>query len=189
MTLAKTSFSTPTAQLANTGTGWFLSMLLWDSSKFQVNITHRFLESGHSYSEVDSMHGRIERESRHKDIFTLSEWLDVMNAKQSGESYRLNLLRNQDVMNLHDLVDRTNWDRNLHNNIVKWSKVREVLWCFEKPNSTFYLYGFEEKPEEIQISLKDKSKLTLQNFAPPKAYAKKHPLQQKKLEDLRWLCD
>jgi len=57
---------------------------LWASSKFQVNIMHRFRKSGHRYSEVDSIHDRIEQESCHKDLFALPEWLDViMKAKQS----------------------------------------------------------------------------------------------------------
>ena len=76
------------------------------TAKFKIKITHRCLESGHSYSEVDAMHARIEKEAKGKHIFSQAEWYAlIQSTKQEDEQYRLYPIRTEEVMNFHSLVD------------------------------------------------------------------------------------
>ena len=166
------------------------SVYLMASAKFQINITHRFLESGHSYTEADSMHARIEREALHKSLYSQAEWVaHIKNAKQEGEMYKVNIVRNQDVMDLKYLVNRQCWDKDVHGKTVRWTQVREISCRFTEPNQVFLRYDFNEVPKKLIISMKDKSELDMLNFVPPKAYSKRFPLSEEKVQDLKWLCE
>ena len=41
-------------------------------------IEQKFLESGHSYMEADSMHSAIEEKKKHIDVFSVHHWVNVM---------------------------------------------------------------------------------------------------------------
>ncbi|KAK3907359.1 UDP-N-acetylglucosamine--N-acetylmuramyl-(pentapeptide) pyrophosphoryl-undecaprenol N-acetylglucosamine transferase [Frankliniella fusca] len=84
------------------------SMYVHASIKYNIKITHRFVESGHSYSEADGMHGRIETEAKIKqEIFTPEEWTDLIKtAKQDKKPYIVNSVKNEEWLNLHVLVDK-----------------------------------------------------------------------------------
>ena len=60
------------------------------SKKFSMKITHRFLKSGHSYSEARSMHARIEKKETLKDIFGPEECFTLIKEyKQNGKSNKV----------------------------------------------------------------------------------------------------
>lgn len=54
------------------------SMYLLAAKKFNVNITHRFLEVGHTQNSGDSMHSAIERVSKNQNVYTQKRWADLM---------------------------------------------------------------------------------------------------------------
>jgi len=50
----------------------------------------KFMESGHSYLEADSMHSTIERAKKHKKIYTTQEWsLLLQTARQKLRPYNV----------------------------------------------------------------------------------------------------
>ncbi|KAK3929732.1 Nuclear receptor coactivator 3 [Frankliniella fusca] len=165
------------------------SMYMLAAAKSKHKITHRFLESGHSFSEADSMHARIENEALRKEIFTPEEWMALIEgAKQEGKKYIINKLKNENVSDLHFLVDRQNWDRNTNNEQVLWSKVREVVVDWKSPNTILYRYGFSELLKTVVVKMKDGSEMDLSMFVPPQAYQSRFPLTTKKKNDLKFLC-
>lgn len=113
----------PTGQNRNR---MIFSMELYAAVRYQVKITHRFLQSGHSYSDVDSMHARVEGESKHKHMYTPQQWEElILNAKKSGEEYKTTFLQTNEILNLHFFVDKESWDKDDNNRPILWSKVRE----------------------------------------------------------------
>jgi len=72
----KMSFSfysdAPTGQNRNR---MVFSLWLYAAVNYEVDIIYRFFESGHSFSEVDSMHGNIEKEAKIKKYSILISWL------------------------------------------------------------------------------------------------------------------
>ncbi|KAK3929672.1 Alanine racemase [Frankliniella fusca] len=167
----------------------FSIMYMLAAAKSKLKITHRFLESGHSFSEADSMHARIENEALRKEIFNPEEWMALIEgAKQEGKKYIINKLKNENVSDLHFLVDRQNWDRNTNNEQVLWSKVREVVVDWKSPNTILYRYGFSELLKTVVVKMKDCSEMDLSMFVPPQAYQSRFPLTTKKKNDLKFLC-
>jgi len=52
-------------------------------------IDHKFLESGDTQMEVDTMHAAIERTSRAANIFVPHDWQTIASvAKKTGKPYR-----------------------------------------------------------------------------------------------------
>ncbi|KAK3908523.1 Imidazolonepropionase [Frankliniella fusca] len=166
-----------------------ISLYLSTSAKFQVNITHRFLESGHSYSEADSMHARIEDEAKRvQEIFTPDEWINLIkNAKQSGKPYLVTTLKNEEVLDLHYLVDRRNWTGNSKAKIY-WSQVREVSVHRDQPNILCYKYKFSDECSKLKVTMKNGNMPDMSTFTFPFAYAGRFPLNKNKANDLKELC-
>ena len=75
-----------------------LIYLVHTEKRFQI-ITQNFLESGHTFMEVDSMHSAIESESKYREIFSMTEWANVFrNARRSKKSYEVHRLRYIDIL-------------------------------------------------------------------------------------------
>lgn len=60
-------------------------MYLHTSDRFKVNVSHRFLEKGHTQNEADSVHALIERTAKNKLIYIPDEWYTLVRwAKQNN---------------------------------------------------------------------------------------------------------
>ena len=69
-------------------------------------ITHHFFDRGHSQSEGDSVHARIENETKLKEIYTPNEWMMfVQNAKLTDPRYTVEELHTEEVMDFKKLVE------------------------------------------------------------------------------------
>lgn len=167
------------------------SMYVHASIKYNIKITHRYLESGHSYSEADSMHARIEDEAKIKqEIYTPEEWATLIkSAKQDDHPYIVNFLRNEEVLDLHTLVKIEDWDTDSKKNKVFWSKVREISTDSNFPNYIFYRYNFNDEPSKILIKLKQGGTMDHKTYRYPSAYTARFPLPQNKKTDIRKLMD
>ncbi|KAK3909610.1 UPF0303 protein [Frankliniella fusca] len=177
---------TPTGQNRNR---MIFSLYMYASGKYNVNIVHRFLESGHSYSEADSMHARIEDEAKRvQEIFSTDEWINfIKNAKQDGKPYIVSSLKNEEVLDLHYLVDRQNWTGNSKNKIY-WSQVREVAVNRDHPSTLYYRYNFRDEPSSVQVTMKTGALPDMTTFQFPSAYNGQFPFNKNKASDIRELC-
>lgn len=181
----------PTSQNRNR---MVFSMYLTAAAKFGIKITHRFLESGHSYSEADSMHALIEKEAKIiQEIFTPEEWADLMrNAKQEGPPYIVKHLKNKEVLDLHELPEKKeNWDTDLQRKKIMWSRVRELVFDGNTPNVNLFRYNFQDEMSKVHIKLKGGGETDRKNheFAP--AYNGLFPLPaltKKHLTELMKSC-
>ncbi|KAK3910886.1 Imidazolonepropionase [Frankliniella fusca] len=175
----------PTGQNRNR---MIFSLYLCASAKYHVNITHRFLESGHSYTEADSIHARIEEEAKRvQEIFTPDEWITLIkNAKQNGKSYLVSTLKNEEVLDLHYLVDRQNWSGQSKSKIY-WSQVREVSVHRDHPNILSYRYNFSDECSTLKVTMKQGQMPDMETFQFPLAYSGRFPLQKNKVNDLKEL--
>lgn len=77
-----------------------------------IKIRHCFLEPGHN--EGDSVHTRIEKAAKRKEIFDLVEWVQLIKtAKVEEPQYQVELLKRCDIKNFHDLVSKQNWEKDI----------------------------------------------------------------------------
>lgn len=87
--------------------------------KLQMNITHRFFETGHGQSEGDSMHSTIERELKHKVMYTPEQmYTIIMNAKVTGEKYAVKEMSQNDFYDMKELITNRNWVKY----VLRWSE-------------------------------------------------------------------
>lgn len=120
-------------------------LYIYAASKYNVTISHRFLEKGHTQNEGDSVHALIERKAENKIIYTPDEWrLLVRWAKSSGEPY---VVRNMSQENFFDfkshVVDKA-WSKNIEGHKVAWNNIREVMVNKSIPNQLLYKYDLND---------------------------------------------
>ena len=110
-------------------------------------ITHHFFVRGHSQSEGDSVHARIENETKLKEIYTPNEWMMcVQNAKLTDPRYTVEELHTEEVMDLKKLVEDVmiNYEKQNDGQQVKWTKIHSMEFRKESPGSIFYKYSINE---------------------------------------------
>lgn len=121
------------------------ALYVYCAKKYNIKITHRFFEVGHSQSEGDSMHGCIEKAKHKKIIYTPEQmYLIILNAKVEGK-YNMKEMQQSDFLDIKELTVGKNWARDTAGNKILWSKVKEVSASSSKPDSLLYRYDFESE--------------------------------------------
>lgn len=123
---------------------FIFALYIFASEKLQINITHRFFETGHGQSEGDSMHSTIERELKHKVVYTPDQmYVIIMNAKVTGEKYEVIEMSQSEFYDIKELIKNRNWSKDEQNQKVSWSKVMEVSEILHlRPQILQYKYDF-----------------------------------------------
>ncbi|CAH2100600.1 unnamed protein product [Euphydryas editha] len=126
------------------------ALYLFAATKFKLEITHSFFEPGHSQNEGDSMHACIERALKNKQIYTPDQLYGlVMNAKQTGEKYKLKEMRQTDFYNIKDLITGQNWLNDTKGKRIYWSKIKQIKVTYTNPHSLYYKYEYDEDFSEM----------------------------------------
>lgn len=91
------------------------ALMLYTVNKSQIQtIDMKFMESGHTYLEADSMHATIERARKHKKVYTTREWgLLIEMARKKPKPYVVKVLEYSDILNLNELGKNVMLNRTL----------------------------------------------------------------------------
>lgn len=176
----------PTSQNKNR---FMFAMYRFASSKFNVKITHRFLEVGHTHMEVDNMHGNIERSAKGKEIFDESEWCrTIKNAKKNpDEEYTIvKLGEDWQVLDFKPLVNAQNWKTDAQKKNIKWTKVREIVFDPATPQTVSLKYDYKGDFITLNVSKRGRP-VNFKTYQPPSAYLSRFPLPENKVADLKSL--
>ncbi|CAB3235002.1 unnamed protein product [Arctia plantaginis] len=143
------------------------------AKEYNINITHRFLEKGHTQNQGDSVYSVIERTAEHKTIHTPDEWkLLVRWAKVTGDSYEVIDVNQALVFDFKDQLKNKNWVKNTANN--------KVTWTIQYKNAL--------SDDYMTLILRKETR----NYNTPslhKAYVGPIPISKDKYKDLTSLCD
>lgn len=157
------------------------------AKEFNVTITHRFLEKGHTQNEGDSVHSVIERAAERKIIYTPEEWkLLVRWAKVTGDSYEVIDVDRSLIYDFKDQLKNKNWVKNTDNNKVVWTNIKEVCVDGTQSNKIHYKYALSD--DSMTLILRKETR----NYNIPmlcKAYEAPIPISHDKYKDLKSLCD
>jgi hypothetical protein len=161
-------------------------MLLHAAVLLNVKLKHVFLEPGHTYNEADSVHAMIERCSRRKEIFDLDEWVTVMiSAKEKEPPYKVHKMKRTDFLNLHDLVEKGNWDKDTDGSKITWNKVKIVEADPQSPGILSVYYGYKDcDVHKLNTNQRRGHPVNLKTYKAPLAYPGKIPFNTKKIKDL-----
>ncbi|KAJ4431178.1 hypothetical protein ANN_19775 [Periplaneta americana] len=72
------------------------------TTKLEI-IEHKFLETGHTDMEVDSMHSAIERAKKNVPVYTPSEWATIIKSSCIKHPYTVEILSHEDFLDLKQL--------------------------------------------------------------------------------------
>lgn len=152
-----------------------------------ITIEQKFLESGHTFMECDSMHTAIENYKRNRSVFTMNGWLKICrNARSSKKPYIVNELKFTDFYDLKELTEAVIRNRNIdeHGNKVSWLKVKSLRYRKDMPNVILYRYKHTDPFKKLIVSRQNPGlqlRLT-------KAYSNTLPISKAKKKDLLKLC-
>lgn len=96
------------------------SMFVKAAIDLEINVTHRFLEVGHTQNDGDSMHARIEEYCRKKSVYTQQQWCRFMKESKVDNQYIVNEKLQSEIFDFQDLSRNFNWRS------VKIASVREI---------------------------------------------------------------
>ncbi|CAG9827115.1 unnamed protein product [Diabrotica balteata] len=116
------------------------------SVTLDLEISHRFLEIGHTQNENDSMHAVIEvAKKRHSNIYTPNQWIILIKmAKVTPLQYRVKGMSQEDCFSFKPVVQKQNWKSTNTAEVVKISKISENHFDPKNPYKVYFTYSFSE---------------------------------------------
>ena len=163
-------------------------------------IDQKFLESGHSQMEVDSVHARIEKTKKSLNISHPSEWDIVFQMARKSNPYNVCPLTFSDIIdakklskqalinvNVDNNGDKVKW-LNPYGDNIKWLRVCQgtlevqFKYDFDQPFLTTNLTKRSCRSKQIPKSLSDL-------VMPPPRYSNPVGITAKKKKDLLSMCD
>lgn len=158
----------------------------------------KFMETGHSYLEVDAMHATIERGRKHKKVYTTREWALLISAARINPfPYNVHTLKILDFYDLKQLSSRVikNSTKRLinmneENEKVEWLKIKWLR--FEKSKSQTIQFKYDLNSTlffEIDVAQCNKRTQTYNwtNITLKEAYPRQIPISENKKKDLLFL--
>lgn len=153
------------------------------SKKLKMNITHRYMEKGHTQMECDSVHACIERKIRKIDgIFTPSMWYGyIQTARIKKPFYTVVRMKQEDFVSFRVLADNNfSWDR------VPLSKVRELEFKHLSPGKVVYKRNFSDQGTVQTVFIKKAGRpFNFSTYKPKREYSAPIGLKPKLIKDLK----
>lgn len=146
----------------------------------------KFLQSGHTMMECDSMHSTIETKSHKSNVMSPGDWVKLIKNARKGQPYSVKEL------SYHDFVDwKLMRDSNTPNfakaNLIQWSLVKHVRFDKAHPDQMFFKYRFTD--EEFKVVDVGSSRTKPLVVKLPKLYDSLVKLKWAKYNDLKQLCE
>lgn len=146
-------------------------------------INQKFMESGHSEMECDSVHSTIENRGRKIDIFVPDQWYTVARtAKLSKPSY---IVREMDYTQFLDFKTYskkliTNKNKNLDGNVMRWLDVKWLQFRKESPLIIYYKNQLSDNEfKQLCIRRSTRQENTINNNV-EQLYQSRLPIDEKK---------
>ncbi|XP_063225537.1 uncharacterized protein LOC134532706 [Bacillus rossius redtenbacheri] len=171
------------------------ALLLYDVQTTHLQeIEHKFLESGHTYMEVDSMHSAIEKAKKYVPVYSMQDWLVIFRIARSkrlrnkrNEPYIVKELKYSDFYNIQQLTQllMKNTTKDVTGATVKWLQVKCFKYSKEAPWVLQYKYEHSGEYQAIRVLGKGRAACPKQLL---KAYSNPLPISVAKKNDLQKLC-
>lgn len=171
------------------------AMFLKAVSELPIEVVNqKFMESGHSEMECDSVHSSIETRGNKIDIFTPDGWYTVVRtAKTKKPFYKVVELNYDEFLNFKKFSSMVikNRTKNENGDTVSWLKIKWLQYRKADPNRIFYKEMLSD-PEFKSILVKKlitrTSSVLKDDVVKDRLYKKPLPIEKKKLNSLLQLC-
>lgn len=138
-----------------------LGLFVTQNSSIDI-LQHNFLESGHSYMEVDSMHSAIETAKKYVAVYTMNDWINIFKTARSNRGrkknavpYEVQELRYFDMIDLKSLAKNIIQNKSVNEtgDKVNWLKIKCLRYEKMNPNIILYKYNYSENFQKIDVSM------------------------------------
>ena len=169
-------------------------------------INHIFFEKGHSQSEVDSIHARIEKHSKHLTVFDKQSWVKLVeNSKETEPVYSVKELEHEDILNVTDLAKavlpnqlyvETPTENGQEKEKLVWNDVHCIEYTKENSEKIRVKYDIREDYRNVAICKKPRNpsristqRTSISGYKFKKKYPRKLGIAKEKKKDLVKLCE
>ena len=153
-------------------------------------IEQKFLESGHTQMECDSMHSAIEHAKKRTSIFTPDQWDTIFHMARRNNPYTVIPMRFDTFYDLKrfSTANFTNFKTDTNGMKVNWLKVKVLRVSKDNPDQIQVKYDFTStdfKSVNVARSSRGRPSFALKL---PRKYDAKVPISIAKKKDLLELC-
>ena len=117
-------------------------------------IEHKFLESGHTQMEVDSIHSAIETAQKNVPVYHPDQWATIVGLARRKKPYQVRQLHHHEFFDLKRLATEI-----LHNSVkdvsgkrVYWSKIKHIKFEKQYPHIMQFRYSFDDEMSELRVA-------------------------------------
>lgn len=157
-------------------------------------IDQKFLESGHSHMECDSIHAAIERAKRNITIYIPHQWNTVMQLARSSQApYTVVPLEHSGFYDFKKIATMTTRDTKSDTGgaRVNWLKIKWLRYLKSEADTIFFTYRMMDNFSHLKIKGNSRrgQKPLPRVSELPRRYMSRLPLSVAKKKDLLDLCD
>lgn len=155
-------------------------------------IDQKFLETGHTQMECDSMHSAIEYAKKRTNIYVPSQWDTIMQMARRKNPYTVIPLLFSDIMDFKTSDSQTlrNTKVDFTGTRVNWLKLKWIRLMANEPDSMYLKYKFADEHFTELCFMRGKARVSkhpTQDVLP--LYKEKCPISKEKKKDLVSLCE
>lgn len=167
------------------------TMYLHAVRKFELDeITHSFLEKGHTQNEGDSVHAVIEKAVKHCNVYVPAQWYTLISmAKKVKPSYIVTEMGNDmidfGIVSNH-YTDKFKLDT--RGQPANWNSVKIVQIRKESPQSIFLKHSYDDDIwQEMKADRHQESQIPILEVEP--LLKEESSVTAAKKKDLLWMCE
>lgn len=116
------------------------TLLLYAVQSTHIKVIHqKFLESGHTEMQVDSMHSAIEREKKCSPVFTALDWHAIFRRARRHNQYEVVPMTHTDFIDLKKLSNTVL--KNMRVASIQWMRVKCLMFSKNTPDVIYFRYN------------------------------------------------
>ena len=155
-------------------------------------INQKYLETGHTHMECDSMHAAISLAKKCTPIYVTSEWDIILRVARRGKRYTVVPLKHTSFFNFEKMAASTvhNTKTDTGGRRVNWLHIRCTKLRKDQPDLMFFKTDLDEDDyRTMRLTGTSKRHRPAPMKTPPLRYNSKLPISKAKHQDLLTLCD
>ncbi|MEW8548265.1 MAG: hypothetical protein AB2693_32575, partial [Candidatus Thiodiazotropha sp.] len=152
-------------------------------------VDHKYLESGHTQMECDSMHAAIETAKKRTSVFVPSQWDTIVRMARRKSPYTVVPLKHYDILNFKPVAEKIIPQAAVDEDgkRVMWMKICWMQYNKTAENFIYFKYKFDETFHTIRLKSGRSGKSSVKGDI-PFCYQSKLPISRQKKADLISLC-
>lgn len=157
-------------------------------------IEQKFLESGHTQMECDSMHSTIEQAKKRASIFIPSQWDTIITMARKKHPYIVVPLRFNQFYDLQKVAKENygSFKQTTDGERVNWGKIKIIKIDKKEEHTIMFKYSYDDdnyKKINVEKNLKRGERRSGQEVCLSQKYIDKRPISVEKKKDLISFCN